>query len=120
MPRAGPKRLLRYSLEFKRKAVRLTQLAGMQVQTVAKALDIHPFMLSRWRREARDGTLRGVESTASPKMPPLREIKRLQRLEREHALLKQEHELLKKAIRFCCTRSQTSSGSSTTKGTASR
>jgi len=76
MPRAGPKKTLRYSLDFKRKAVRLTQLPGMQVQTVAKALDIHPFMLSRWRREARDGTLRGVESTASLKMPPLREIKR--------------------------------------------
>ena len=120
MPRAGPKKTLRYSLDFKRKAVRLTQLPGMQVQTVAKALDIHPFMLSRWRREAQDGTLRGVESTASPKMPPLREIKRLQRLEREHALLKQEHELLKKAIRFCSTRKQTSSPSSTTRGTASR
>lgn len=120
MPRAGPKKTLRYSLDFKRKAVKLTQLPGMQVQTVAKALDIHPFMLSRWRRESRNGTLRGVESTASPKMPPLREIKRLQRLEREHALLKQEHELLKKAIRFCSTRRQTSSRSSTRKGATSR
>jgi transposase len=120
MPRAGPKKTARYSLDFKRKAVRLTQLPGMQVQTVAKALDIHPFMLSRWRREARDGVLRGVESAASPKMPPLREIKRLQQLEREHALLKQEHELLKKAIRFCSARRRMSSGSSTTKGTASR
>jgi transposase len=120
MPRAGPKKMLRYSLDFKRKAVKLTQVPGMEVQTVAKALDIHPFMLSRWRREAREGTLRGVESTASPKMPPLREIKRLQQLEREHALLKQEHELLKKAIRFCSTRRQTSSRSSTTTGAASR
>jgi transposase-like protein len=58
MPPAGPKKTLRYSLDFKRKAVGLTRLPGMQVQTVAKALDIHPFMLSRWRSEARDGVLR--------------------------------------------------------------
>jgi transposase len=120
MPRAGPKKILRYSLEFKRKAVRLSQLPGVEVQSVASALDIHPFMLSRWRSEARDGVLRGVVSGASPKMPPLREIRRLQQLEKAHALLKQEHELLKKAIRFCSTRRRTSSGSSTTKGAASR
>lgn len=120
MPRAGPKKTLRYGLDFKRKAVRLTQLPGLQVQTVARALDIHPFMLSRWRREAREGTLRGVESAAGAKMPPRREIKRLQQLEREHALLKQEHELLKKAIRFCSTRRRTSSRSSTTRGAASQ
>ena len=120
MARAGPRRVLRYSLEFKRKAVRLTRLPGMEVQAVAKALDIHPIMLSRWRTEARDGVLRGASSAPSPRVPPLREIRRLQRLEREHALLKQEHELLKKAIRFCSARRQTSSPSSTAKGTNSR
>jgi transposase len=120
MPRAGPKRIQRYSLDFKRKAVRLTQLPGMQVQAVAHALDIHPFMLSRWRKEARAGVLRGVESGRPEKIPPLREIKRLQRLEREHALLKQEHELLKKAIRFCSTRRTRSSRSSTRKGAVSQ
>src|SRR5438309_1893740 len=34
-------------------------MPGVEVQTVAKALDIHPFMLSRWRKEVRDGVLRG-------------------------------------------------------------
>src|SRR6267143_1772033 len=78
----GPKRVHRYSVEFKLTAVKLSGMPGVQVQTVAAALDIHPFMLSRWRKEAR-------------------EIKRLQTLEREHAMLREEHELLKKAIRFC-------------------
>jgi transposase len=32
---------------------------------------------------------------------PVREIRRLQAVERAHALLREEHELLKKAIRFC-------------------
>ncbi len=47
MPRAGPRKVQRYSLEFKRKAVKLSQLKGVEVQAVADALEIHPFMLSR-------------------------------------------------------------------------
>ena len=49
----------RYGLEFKLKAVKLSQLKGIEVQAVADAFEIHPFMLSRWRKEARDGVLRG-------------------------------------------------------------
>jgi transposase len=73
------------------------------------ALDIHPFMLSRWRKEARDGVLRGRARRVE--VGPRREIKRLQVLEREHAVLQEEHELLKKAIRFCSARRQRSSRS---------
>ena len=40
-------------------AVKLSDMPGVQVQTVANALDIHPFMLSRWRKEMRDGVLKG-------------------------------------------------------------
>ncbi len=64
MPRAGPKKVHRYSLEFKLKAVKLSQLKGVEVQAVADALEIHPFMLSRWRKEARDGVLRGRVSVS--------------------------------------------------------
>ena len=59
MSRAGPKKVHRYSLEFKLKAVKLSQLKGVDVQAVADALEIHPFMLSRWRKEAREGVWRG-------------------------------------------------------------
>ena len=59
MPRrVGPMKVRRYSLEFKLKAVKLSQLKGVAVQAVADALEIHPFMLSRGRKEARDGVLR--------------------------------------------------------------
>jgi transposase-like protein len=58
MLRAGPKKMQRYSLEFKRTAVQLSQRPGMQVQVVAEALDIHPFMLSPWRKEFREGRLK--------------------------------------------------------------
>ena len=113
MPRAGPKKVRQYSLEFKLKAVKLSQLKGVEVQAVADALEIHPFMLSRWRKEARDGTLRGrVSVPKAVTTPPAREMKRFQALRRAHALLHEEHALLKKLIRFTSARKPTSSRSS--------
>ena len=38
MPRAGPRKVQRYSLEFKRKAVALSHLPDVEVQAVADAL----------------------------------------------------------------------------------
>ena len=46
----GPRKVHRYSGEFKLTAVKFSRMPGVQVQTVADALDIHPFMLSRWRK----------------------------------------------------------------------
>lgn len=111
MPRAGPRKVRRYSDEFKLTAVRLSQQPGLQVQSVAAALAIHPFMLSKWRKEVRDGTLRG-RGRPAPRPGPAREIAQLQALEKAHALLREEHDLLKKAIRFCSGRRATRSRSS--------
>ena len=112
MPRAGPRKVTRYSDEFKLIAVRLSQQPGIQVQTVAAALEIHPFMLSKWRKEVKDGCLRGRLPKAAPP-GPAREIAQLQALERKYAELKEEHDLLKKAIRFWAARRVTGSPSST-------
>src|SRR3954469_7355742 len=112
MPRSEPRTVRRYSEEFKLTAVRLSQLPGIQVKTVAAALAIHPFMLSKWRKDARDGRLRGRARVAPPP-GPAREIAQLQVLEGKDAALQAEHELLKKAIRFCSARKATSSPSST-------
>ena len=75
----------------------------MQVQTVARALEIHPFMLSKWRRDVREGRIVG-ELPAAPPPGPAREIAQLQALEKAHARLQEEHDLLQKAIRFCSDR----------------
>lgn len=116
MARAGPRKVQRYSLEFKLKAVKLSQLKGVEVQAVADALEIHPFMLSRWRKEARDGVLRGrVSVPQAVKTPPaVHAMKRFQALQRAHALLQEEHALLKKLIQFTSARKATSSRSSIT------
>ena len=58
MGKPGLKKVHRYSVEFKLTAVKLSHTPGVEVQTVANALDIHPFMLSRWRKEVRDGVLK--------------------------------------------------------------
>ena len=123
MARPGPKKTQRYGVQFKRTAVQLSQRPGLQVKAVAEALDIHPFMLSRWRKEFREGRLRLPVTKPAPraskpprrvsKAPLVREIRRLQELERAHQLLQEEHALLKKAIRFCSVRRPKSSRSST-------
>ena len=110
MPRSGPRKVHRYSDEFKLTAVRLSQQPGIQVQTVAAALEIHPFMLSKWRKDVKDGRLRGRPPNAPP-AGPAREIAQLQRLERQYAELQEEHDLLKKAIRFNIERRRRSSSS---------
>jgi transposase-like protein len=65
----GPKKVHRYSVEFKLTAVKLSGMSGVQVQTVATALDIHPFMLSRWRKEARDGGAEGASPAGRGRAP---------------------------------------------------
>lgn len=118
MPRSGPRKIQKYSTEFKVTAVKLSQQPGLQVQAVAHALEIHPFMLSKWRKDVRDGRLRGRAKSVVP-LRLTRESRRLQQLEREHALLQTEHALLKKAIRFCSEPSVKRSRSSTRSATRS-
>jgi transposase len=107
----GPRKVSRYSAEFKLKAVKLSQIDGVRVQDVADALEIHPFMLSRWRKLAREGRLRTRVGVA-PAARARREVQQLAQLKLDYALLKEEHELLKKAIRFCSAQRARSSRSS--------
>ena len=46
----GPVKIKQYSLEFKLKAVQLSNQPGVLIKDVAESLCIHPFMLSRWRK----------------------------------------------------------------------
>lgn len=131
----GPKKVNRYAVEFKIQAVRLANHPEFQTQDVAKALDIHPFMLSKWKKDYRDGRLRPAAAAAGLSLPKVlrlpkadpekralkRRVKQLQAkvearreiraLERKLAALEVEHDLLKKAIRFNIERRRRSSSS---------
>ena len=90
MGKPGLRKVTRYSSEFKLTAVKLSHMPGVEVQTVASALDIHPFMLSRWRKEVREGMVTGRPRRVDLPSRPARELKQLQALKREHAMLKAE------------------------------
>ena len=102
-----------YDENFKATAVALTKVEGIKAKDVAEALCIHPVMLYRWCMETRNGLLmtKKKDINIDPKMKA--ELKRLRKLEREHNLLKEEHDLLKKAIQFSLERKKKSSSSST-------
>ena len=131
----GPKKVHRYTLEFKIQAVKLANHPEIQTQDVAYALDIHPFMLSKWKKDYREGRLKPGASAiglslpkalraprADPQKRALKhQVKQLEEkvetraqvraLERKLAALEVEHDLLKKAIRFNIERRRRSSSS---------
>ena len=131
----GPKKVHRYTVEFKVQAVRLSLHPDIQTRDVAKALDIHPFMLSKWKKDYREGRLKPVATNANLSLPKAlrnprtdpekralqRQIKQLEAkveartqirsLERKLAALEVEHDLLKKAIRFNIERRRRSTNS---------
>jgi len=97
----NPRKTWLYPNDFKVKAVQLSLLNDVQVKEVAKTLDIHPFMLSRWRKEFREGKLvadkrQKVTSMAKDK----KELTKVKKLEQENKRLRQENDLLKKWQRF--------------------
>jgi transposase len=130
----GPKKVKRYSDEFKIQAVKLANHPDIQTQDVAHALDIHPFMLSKWKKDFREGRLKPAANAVglslpkalrSPNDPEKQALKRrlkqleekvearaeARQLERKLAALQVEHDLLKKVIRFNIERRRRSSSS---------
>lgn len=110
MPKPGPRTTYKYSEEFKATAVRLSKLPDTSVHDVAEALYIHPFMLSRWRKQSREGLI--VTNNVKVNKEAAAELKALRRIKKEYERLKIEHALLKKAIEFTSIKRVTSSNSS--------
>jgi transposase len=82
-----------YSEEFKREAVQLTESSGKPVAEIARDLGINDNLLYRWRGEF--GQRATSRSNGRSKAELEAEVKRLRR---ENAILRQEREVLKKAI----------------------
>lgn len=77
-----------FSKEFKREAVRLAYESGRRLVDVARELELRPDMIRRWRRELGGGA-GGAGSAAE------QEVRRLQR---ELSLVREERDILKKAL----------------------
>ena len=91
----------RYDLEFKRQAVVLANHPDIMTQDVAQALNIHPFMLSRWKKEMRGGKLMASGSKYGETTTNLfKANKRIRDLEHEVKRLKEENPVLTGAERF--------------------
>lgn len=78
---------------------------------MAEALDIHPFMLSRWRKEYREGKIQGdgqkrVAVDKRKRTMSARELTENARLRKENEKLKKENDLLKKWQRHLAERRQ--------------
>lgn len=83
-----------YTLEFKLEAVRLYKASGKSMRAIEQELGITPFLLAKWVQQ-----YRAQEASAFPGKgkQPEKEAE-LQRLRREVETLRQERDILKKAV----------------------
>jgi len=101
----NPRKTWQYSMEFKVRAVKMSFSPDIQVKQVAEGLGIHPFMLSRWRKEFREGLIQGdgkkrVCMTNLRKTAPTKQLSETLKLKKEIERLKKENDLLKKWQRY--------------------
>ena len=90
MPRyTQPRKTWFYTVNFKIKAVELSLRDDVMSKDVAEALDIHPLMLSRWRKEYREGKFKNApryqsNSKTMSKLPTKKELDNIQKLKKEN------------------------------------
>lgn len=94
-------RVLEYSKEFKVMVVKLTHMEGVQIKKISDCMGLHPLMVSRWRKEVRDGKLlvtdsRRVEMTLKKPTTQKKTLDKTKQLEKEIKRLKKENDFLKK------------------------
>lgn len=85
-----------HTQEFKVEAVRLLQEGGLSLARVAQDLDVDRKLLRRWRDQLEKSE---SQAQAFPGKGNLRsEDEEVRRLKRENEVLRQEREILKKAL----------------------
>src|SRR4051812_40879744 len=96
---AGPSARRVFTEEFKRDAVRLAKERG-NISEAARDLGIHESVLGRWKRQLEASPERPFPGQGNPQDPELATLKR------EMARLKEENEILKKAVGIFTVRPQ--------------
>jgi transposase len=92
-----------YKYHFKLAAVQTANHPEIQTKAVAEALNIHPFMLSRWKKQMRDGVLRKDNENSPNTDLPNALLKAKQEIYDLRQRLKralEENKVLKKAERI--------------------
>ena len=95
-----------YSLAFKRQAVMLANHPDIRTKDVAEALAIHPFMLSRWKKEMKEKKLTGKDAVTLPASDLAEAQAEIRRLQKKLARLEEENDILKKFERFVAEKEQ--------------
>ena len=92
------KKTQQYTTEFIVKAVEWSHQAHRSVKSVAEGLDIHPFMLSRWGKEYREGkfAMKRVKKAPADAKKKIQEQDEIARLKRRISELQEENDILKK------------------------
>jgi len=97
----NPRRTWKYSNDFKVNAIQLSYVVGVTIKSVAEKLDIHPFMLSRWRKEYREGIIvADKRKKVAGQSKAKKVLSKEQQLKRENKQLKEELFILKQWQRF--------------------
>ncbi len=81
-----------YTAEFKREAVRLVTEQGLSLAQAARDLDINDNLLSRWKKQFLSEGAQAFPGQGHPR------DEELARLRRENEVLRQERDILKKAV----------------------
>ena len=83
-----------YSAEFKEEAVRLLESSGKSGREIEDDLGIGRGQIYRWRQQLADGNskIRPFPGTGNPR------DEELARLKRENAILREERDILRKAV----------------------
>jgi transposase len=95
----GKKKVARYSEEFRKQAVALSEQPGKTATEVADSLGIHVNQIYNWRNQLKKLSKRqlqildGVDYTKE-------ELDEIRRLKTENAKLKEERDFLKKAVAY--------------------
>ena len=88
------KKRKKYTAEFKREAIRLAETSGKRVSEIERDLGLWRGAISGWRR-----ALKRKGEEAFPGQGRLTETEeRIRKLERENEILRQERDILKKAV----------------------
>lgn len=84
----------RYSAEFKREAVGLTQKPEVSIRQVAREIGVTPNQLGRWRRELLEGDGKAFRGSGVPRDEEVASLRR------ELARVKKERDFLRDAAAF--------------------